>query len=81
MKKATTLIFLGLLFLMTGCNFIPSVHPLYTDQDLIFDPLLVGVWADKDGNLTWTFTKKAEDAYTLVPRYFQWERGGLTPTG
>jgi hypothetical protein len=20
-------------------------------------------------------------AVTLVPRYFQWERGGLTPTG
>ena len=66
MKKAATLIFIGLLFLMTGCNFIPSVHPLYTDQDLIFDPLLVGVWADKDGNLTWTFTKKAENAYTLL---------------
>ena len=66
MKKAATLIFIGLLLLMTGCNFIPSVHPLYTDQDLIFDPLLVGVWADKDGNLTGTFTKKAEDAYTLL---------------
>lgn len=24
------------------------------------------MWADKDGNLTWTFTKKAEDAYTLL---------------
>ncbi len=64
MKKAATIISLGLLFLMTGC--IPSVHPLYTDQDLIFDPLLVGVWANKDGKETWTFTKKAENAYTLL---------------
>jgi hypothetical protein len=46
-KKATTIISLGFLFLMTGC--IPSMHPLYTEQDLIFDSLVVGVWADKDG--------------------------------
>ncbi len=50
--------------LLTSC--IPSVHPLYTDQNLIFDPMLVGVWADKEGKATWTFTKRGEKAYTLV---------------
>ena len=63
MRKAATIISIGFLLIMSGC--IPSVHPLYTEQDLIFDPLLVGEWADKDGKATWTFTKNAEKAYTL----------------
>ncbi|MEI8078575.1 MAG: hypothetical protein WCH61_02965 [bacterium] len=63
MKKAMTIISIGLLFILSGC--IPSVHPLYTEQDLIFDPLLVGEWVDKDGKETWTFTKSAEKTYTL----------------
>jgi len=64
MKKATTIISLGVLFLMAGC--IPSVHPLYTQQDLIFDPSLVGEWAGKDGKQTWTFTKSGENAYKVL---------------
>ena len=62
MKKAIVL--LGFLCLMAGC--IPSVHPLYTDQDLIFDPSLVGEWGDKEGKETWTFTKSGENAYKLL---------------
>ncbi len=61
--QTTTIVSLGLLLLMTGC--IPSVHPLYTEQDLIFDPLLVGVWDGEDGKETWTFTRSGENAYTL----------------
>jgi len=49
---------------MAGC--IPSVHPLYTEQDLIFDPALVGEWADKEGKETWTFTKNGEKDYKLI---------------
>ena len=64
MKKATTIISLGLLFLMTGC--VPSLHPLYTEQDLIYDPALVGEWVGNDGKVTWTFAKSGEKAYTLV---------------
>ena len=61
-KKAIVL--LGFLLLVAGC--IPSVHPLYTDQDLIFDPALVGEWADEEGKETWTFTKSSENAYKLL---------------
>jgi len=64
MKKPKTIVLLGLLFLMAGC--IPSVHPLYTDQDLIFDASLIGEWADKGGKETWTFTKSGENAYKLL---------------
>ncbi len=64
MKKAKAIVLLGLSFLLAGCT--PSVHPLYTDQDLIFDPSLVGDWADSDGKKTWTFTKSGENAYKLL---------------
>jgi len=64
MKKTTTLIFLGLLFVLTGCN--PSLHPLYTEPDLIYDPALVGEWVGNDGKVTWTFAKNGEKAYTLL---------------
>lgn len=48
-----------------GC--VPSLHPLYTDGDLIFDPALVGVWAEKENdNETWSFQKRGEKAYRLV---------------
>lgn len=64
MKNATAMTAFGLLFLLTGC--IPSLHSLYTEQDLIFDASLVGEWADRDGKETWTFTKIGEKAYTLL---------------
>jgi hypothetical protein len=64
MKNEAIIVSLGLLFVMTGC--IPSVHPLYTDQDLIFDPSLVGQWADKSGKETWTFTANGEKQYKLL---------------
>jgi len=56
--------FLGLLLVMTGC--IPTLHPLYTEADLIFDPSLVGEWTGKDGKETWTFTKSTEKEYKLL---------------
>ena len=41
-----------------------SLNPLYTEKELVYDPALVGVWAD-DGH-TWTFEKAGEHSYKLV---------------
>jgi hypothetical protein len=51
-------------FLM-GCA--PSLHPLYTEQDLIFDPLLIGEWRGKDNTdkSKWTFTEGDGKNYML----------------
>lgn len=57
---------LGILICMIGCT--PSLHPLYTKNDLIFDPQLVGVWgsdAEEGDENTWTFTKSGEKSYSL----------------
>jgi len=50
---------------MTGC--VPSLHPLYTDADLVFNLSLLGVWSkDKDTKETWTFNTQDEQSYNLV---------------
>ena len=51
-------------FALVGC--IPSLHPLYTENDLIFEPSLVGEWSGKDSKETWTFTKNGDKEYKLL---------------
>lgn len=40
-----------------------SLHPLYTDEDLVFEPDLLGEWAEKDAKETWLFTEGKEKSY------------------
>lgn len=52
MKKISTL----LLVLLTGITLqgcITSLHPLYTDKDLVFDARLLGTWITDDPAETW----------------------------
>jgi hypothetical protein len=46
-----------------------SVHPLYTNDDLIFDEALIGTWGDPAGEdeETWKF-EKSDGAYKLIVR-------------
>jgi len=37
----------GLTGLLAGCGPVSSLYPLFTDSDLIFDPRLLGDWAEK----------------------------------
>lgn len=48
-----------------GC-YVPSLHPLYTKQDLLFNPNLLGQWIDcKNEKSQWIFSQKEEKSYTL----------------
>jgi hypothetical protein len=64
LKKTVTWALLSLLLMLTGC--VPSLHPLYNAQDVIFDPALLGVWGEKDSQETWAFTKADAQAYKLI---------------
>ncbi len=66
MRKHSRLFGFGLvcLFALGGC--IPSLHPLYTPADLIFDPALVGEWGEKDEPQGWTFSKTGDKEYKAV---------------
>jgi hypothetical protein len=58
----------AVLALVAGCYTL-SVHPLYTEDDIVFDTRLIGVWgAPDESNETWTFEKSGGDAYRLVLR-------------
>src|SRR5262245_48449001 len=46
------------LIVLSGCDESPSVvslHPLYDERTLIFEPALAGAWLSEDD--TWTFVK------------------------
>lgn len=63
MKNVRTccLFFLSL-FLLTGC--LPSLHPLYTKDTIVFDEAILGKWYDNDGG-SWSFTKNGENKYDV----------------
>ena len=51
--------------LLAGC--IPSLHQLYTNKDVVYDPKLVGAWKDPNSLDRWEFQKGSEpNSYTLV---------------
>lgn len=45
---------------------VPSIHPLYTDADAVFDPSLIGVWMDQEGGENWDFSAADANEYKLV---------------
>jgi len=64
MKSPGTLIAAVLLTLSVGC--IRSLHPFYTNKDVIFDSGLVGRWSQEKSKDTWEFSKQKEGEYQLV---------------
>jgi hypothetical protein len=51
--------------LLAGCV-VPSLHALFTDEDLVFDPNLIGTWAKEGEEDTWTFQEGAGKAYKFI---------------
>jgi hypothetical protein len=66
MKKILLALVLVALCGVTSC--IPtSVNPLYSGQDLLFDPALIGVWrGEGDSKETWAFEKAGDKEYKFV---------------
>ena len=66
MKKILFALVMIALCGVIGC--IPtSINPLYTEQDLVFDPALIGVWrGDGDAKETWAFEKAGDKEYKFV---------------
>ena len=50
--KARTILIWAFILTLSGC--IPSLYPIYTENDLVFDARLLGSWADEDGT-EWYF--------------------------
>ena len=80
MRKVMMLVSFTALLVLTGC--VPSLQPLYTDEDLTFDPALLGTWRGGDPGDTWEFTQENETGYHLVvnetkSRFSEGGKGGF----
>ena len=64
MRTLKLAVLLGIFVLSVSC--VLSLHPLYTEKDLVVEPKLEGNWADKEGKEFWTFEKSGEKSYKLT---------------
>ena len=62
MKKHLLLLATVATLILAGC-FVPSVNPLYTEKDLIFDPALVGIWGEAGSEQRQNFAREGGKAY------------------
>ncbi len=53
-----------LVVLIAGC--LPSLQSVYTEQDLVFEPEIIGFWKLENSTQTWDFTKRDDNSYHLV---------------
>ena len=58
----------GLLLAVVLSACVPSLHPFYTETDLVFDPALLGEWveAPSGAKSTLTFARGADQQYKLT---------------
>jgi hypothetical protein len=60
-----TLLLAGMVLWLAGCS-PPSLQPLFTEQDLVFEPRLLGTWADKEAKVTWALKRSGEKSYDAL---------------
>ncbi len=58
MKTKTMLLYLSAC-LVVGCVPVLSLHPLFTEKDIVFEEKLLGAWADESDGV-WEFAKLEE---------------------
>lgn len=64
MNRTSTIAGLIALAMLAGC--IPSLNPVYRDEDLVSEPRVVGVWNQKGEKARWIFQNRDEKSYSLV---------------
>jgi hypothetical protein len=58
-----TFVVCGIALALSACA--PSLHPFYTDDDVVFNEALLGSWVDGSGEVC-KFTKSGDDHYELL---------------
>ncbi|MBA4311983.1 MAG: hypothetical protein C0417_05075 [Chlorobiaceae bacterium] len=73
MKKSLVIASI-VLFAISGC--VRSLYPLFTEDDIVFNPALIGTWIETNSKNMWTFEKKGESEYTLYHYEAEYDIGG-----
>ena len=60
--KTKKFLFYVLAALLGGCIPVMSLHPLYTEEDVVFEKKLLGTWVDDSNETTWEFKRIVEDS-------------------
>ena len=61
------------LAVFAGC--VPSLNPVYSDQTLVFEPALVGLWTQPNSKARWEFAKLDDKSYRLLYTDDQGQQG------
>lgn len=59
---------LAFLVCLNGCVPVDSLNPFYSDQNVVFEPGLIGQWSSDDPNteISFRFDRDEGDAYQVV---------------
>jgi hypothetical protein len=66
--------------LLAGLSCVQSLHPLFEDEDLVFEPGLVGAWRGEDSESTWIFEKEKSNEYELTVEQAEFENDSAAGT-
>ncbi len=75
MRFLKTIPALALISLLAGCLPVETIHPLFIDKDVVFDPSILGVWIaqgdqvgnhDRDRDSHWTIEQSGDRAYRFT---------------
>ena len=64
MKILGTCLLIFSAIMMSGC--VPSLHPFYSEGDLVFNNCLIGKWTDLQYKDSWHFERRGEKKYRLT---------------
>ncbi len=64
MKRLSILALAALIGALAAC--VPSLQPFYSQNDIVFDPALVGSWSQDNSSESWKYEKNGEKSYTLT---------------
>ena len=64
MKILCAILLMVALANLVGC--LPTLEPVYTDQQLVFDDGLIGVWAEANSNNKWQIDRGDQKSYQVA---------------
>lgn len=74
MQKTLAVFLFFVLVLGSGC-FVRSLHPIYMERDLVFEPALLGEWSEAGSKEVWTFSREGANGYLFVHTDEEGRRG------
>jgi len=67
LKRSSFIVLFVVSLTLSSAACLTSLHPWFTEKDLVFDPALIGTWQDiANGDVTWTFERQNDTTYTLI---------------